>query len=367
MTVEGLTRRTMLRRSGAAALALGVPSLLAACGKTTPKPKNSSIYVIHVGEGAPRTEDLVPLLTREAKALHMQPILSTGETSPEALKQTLAPGAYNPETNKASTLSGPVVFYATEAAKLEPIAADAIGRGNQLIPYPVAMKHQSAAIVFDAKRAAAELAAQAIAWANRHAQGSASVVLVPPDPSAGINPLAVEAAEIERAWRSALGQASGLSVAATVAGYGEPLGEEQVAAAVRSTSGACVVLCWEDQVAIGAAKALRAKPLAATDAGSLLVCCMGAPVAYTRATFEELESGGPFQLMVTARASDLADAMVELPQALLAGGSADSVTLPLSVLTPGSKLTAEFSDDYLRHESDGYQNYESVPLNGGAL
>jgi hypothetical protein len=112
---------------------------------------------------------------------------------------------------------------------------------------------------------------------------------------------------------------------------------------------------------------LRREPPAGASAGELLVCCLGAPTAYTKATFVELESGGPFQLMVTARAGDLANAIVDLPHALLQGESIKSLTLPLSTLTPGSKLIAQFGQEYLSHEASEYQPYESVPLNGGAL
>jgi hypothetical protein len=370
VTAEGLTRRTMLRRSGAAALALGVPTLLAACGKTTPAQKVEPIFLIHIGSEAPRPEDLVRLITRRARQLHVYPILSKDPEALEPLQLAVKPGEFDPETNKASALAAPLVFNATQTARLEPVAAEAIGRGTPLIPYPVPLKHQTAAIVFDATRAATELAEGAIAWASRHLDEPAEVLLVLPKAEGGdaIYALTSEAANIEHAWRSTLAGAAGsLSVGRVYRGSAEEVGEELVAPIVRSSPRTRIVLCWEDQIAIGVAKALRRQPPTGVTAGDLLVACLGAPTAFMRTTFAELESGGPFQLMVTARATDLANAIVDLPTAVLKGESIESVTLPLSTLTPGSKLIPRFSQEYLPHESSEYQIYEGVPLNGGAL
>ncbi len=365
-----ITRRAMLRRTGTAALALGVPTLLAACGRTTPKIETEPVFLIHIGSEAPRAEDLVPLITRRARALRVHPILSKYPEALEPLRQAVEPGLFNPETNKASALSAPLVFDASQTDRLESVAAEAIVRGTPLIPYPVALKNQTAAIVFDAARAASELAAGAIAWAGRHLHEPAEVILVLPFPEGGktVYALTSESANFERAWRSALAKEAGqLSVARVLRGNGELVGEELVAPAVRSSPRTRIVLCWEDQVAIGTAKALRQDPPAGTSAGNLLVGCLGAPTAYMKTTFVELESGGPFQLMVTARAGDLANAIVDLPAALIQGEAIKTLTLPLSTLTPGSKLVGQFAQEYLPHETSEYLPYESVPLNGGAL
>jgi ABC-type sugar transport system substrate-binding protein len=365
-------RRTALSLAARGLLLMSAPAALAACGRTVPRFVDRIGYQIDasIGEGNVSLTELVPLLKARARATEMDPVLNQVAPGhmPALLREQTALGNYDPQTNERPPVNRLVVFTAVEPGALEPIAAQALARGVKIVPYPRPLRHQTAAIVFDTPGAAAALARQAAAWARERLGGQGRVLLaLPSSECAGENALCAEGDAIEQAWRAALTrEAPGLQVTTNDEAVGELGGAEELAPLVRRQR-IDIVLAWSDEVATGLARALRRQPPAHAPAGGPFVGALGAPTVVSRTTLAELQRRGPLHVVVAARLSDLANAMVDLPHALLHGAPPRNTALAAWTLTPGSTALAAYSRDYALHPSSGTITYEAVPLNPSAF
>src|SRR5262249_34405532 len=93
--------------------------------------------------------------------------------------------------------------------------------------------------------------------------------------------------------------------------------------------------------AVGATQAVRAA--GRTD---VLVGALGAPALSSRATIDELNRGDILRAVVAVRPRDLANAIVDLPHAILTGEPAHDIKLEPQTLTPGSPALRAHAADY---------------------
>jgi ABC-type sugar transport system substrate-binding protein len=367
-----MDRRTAIRVAAGGLLAATAPAVLSACGRTVAAYVDRVGYQLdaNLGEGATALSELVPLATARARELGMDPVLEQVAPGHMAalLGQQSMLGPYDPQTNTRPPVSRLVVVGAVEPGSLEPIAARAIARGVKIVPYPRALSHQTAAIVFDAPQAAVALARGAAEWARERLAGRGRALLVlPSSECASENALCSEVATIEQAWRATLArEAPGLEVETTDEALGALGGAATIAPLVRRNA-IDVVLAWSDEVAAGVARALREHPPPDVRADGLYVAALGAPTVASSATFSELRQNGPLRLVIAARLRDLAYAMVELPHTLLHDGPAHDVGLAPWTLTPRSDALAAYSRDYASHPPHATITYERVSLNPSAF
>ncbi len=362
----------MLRTSARGLLLLSAPAALAACGRTVPKFVDRVGYQLNagIGEGNVALSELVPLLKARARAREMDPVLNQvapGRMATMFREQT-GLGPYDPQTNSRPPVNRLVVVNAVESAALEPIASAALAHGVKVVAYPRPLRNQTAAIVFDSAAAATALARQAANSARRPAGARRRVLLaLPPSECGGENALCAEPGAIEKAWRSALATAApGLSITTTDEAVGELGGAEELAPLVRG-HGFDVVLAWNDEVATGLSRALRRNAPPGVHAQDVFVGALGAPTVASGATIAELQRSGPLRIVIAARLRELAEAMVDLPHALLHGAPARNIALRSWKLTPGSAALHAYGADYAAHPPGATINYEAVPLNPSAF
>jgi len=352
---EGVDRRQALRLGGAALLSLAVPAL-AACGTTTAVHPNRSEYAIDANGTSPPIGDLARLIAARARQRAMAPTLSAlgSQLTPPALAVQTRPGRFDPQTNTTPPATGLVIVGTANPDALEPVAATAIRHGAQIVSYPTALAHRTAAVIADVNTGAGALAQQAGAWARGRLGGDGRVLLVLPPAGAAINPYAAFPADTEDALRTALArEAPGLAVAGVTQAQFAAGGRAAVAQALATHPDVRVVLVWDDDTAVGAAQAARGR-------ADMFVGGLGAPAVTSRATFAELHRGDVLRVIVAVRVRDLANALVDLPHSLLAGAPPSNVTLPWQTLTAGSATLAAYSSDYALRPSS--TNYDNTPL-----
>jgi ABC-type sugar transport system substrate-binding protein len=364
---EPVERRAALRAGAGAVLGLSLSPLLAACGTTFKLHANTTSYVIDATGTSPPASDLARLIAARARSVGMAPSLTaTGSLQIAAdLRLQSALGPFDPQTNRTPAVSGLIAVGAVDPGAIGPILATAIRRGVNVVSYPLALRHRTAAIVVDPARGATTLAAQAAAWMRAHGGAPGKMLLVLPSPdAAAVNPYATQGPAIERAVRAVLARRAPEVALATTTGFGAPSGRATVAQALAAEPDTRVVLAWDDDTALGAAQALRTHA-AARQREPLYVGALGAPAVTSRATFRELERGDVLRVVVAASPRDLANALVDLPHALLGGRPARDVILELQTLTPRSPALAKYSRDYALHPPG--TNFENTQLNPAAV
>jgi ABC-type sugar transport system substrate-binding protein len=240
-----------------------------------------------------------------------------------------------------------VAIAAFDAAAVDPIAAAALKDAIKIVSYVTPLAHQTAAITVDPARTGALLGAHAAQWAASRLGGRGSVLIVVPPPGQTVpDPFVAGAAKGEPAIRAALAaKAPRLHVAGTAAAYGTPDARQAVSRALSTHPDVRIVLCWNDATAVGASQALRARHPAGERA-RLYVGGVGAPAIATRATLERLRHDDVLRALVAPRLRDLANALVDLPRALLRGQPAHDLAPPLRVLTASSSWLARYERDY---------------------
>jgi ABC-type sugar transport system substrate-binding protein len=353
---QRIHRRTALRLAASTALGLALPGALAACGTNTEKAGDKTDYALDIGGTSPPGGDLLALITARAVARAMNP--SFFDTAPENQPQqqfasdTAVTNSFNPITNRYALVNNLVVVAPLSPA-YEPIAAKAVEHGVLIVSYPTPMLHQTAAILVDLAQGAAILAARAAAWAGTELGGRGSVLLVLPTPGdSGLNPYFGYGPSVEQAFRATLArEAPGLTVAAAVQSSFSADGAVTIAPALSAYPEVRIVLVWDDATALIAAQGLRNRhPGAGRE--SLFVGALGAPCLTSRGTaaapgtITELQTDGVLQVIVAARMRDLANAIVDLPKALLSGSRPGNVELALQTLTPHSAALSSYSHDY---------------------
>jgi ribose transport system substrate-binding protein len=338
-----LARREVLRLGAATCLAL--PIAFAGCGKTTKAVHDGVNYTLILGSGP--TGVLLPLIAARAKATGMSPVtaLNSGGAA-GALKHVAGRSVtFDPTSNSYPATTSLAVVAAQQPAVLESVAAAALKRGVKIVTYPTALRSRSAAIFVDPVRAATMLATDAVTWARSKLGGHGEVLVLLPRMDEGLlthDAFATSIPQIEQALRSTLATLPGLTVRFAVPTYaGRSLDVLPANAAPQ------IVLCYEDELAVLVAQEARRK-LSPAERSRLYVGALGLPCVSARGVLEALRQGGSLRAIVAARPRDLANAMVDVPNALLNGGPVGDVRLPLQLLTRGSPGLAAYATDYPR-------------------
>jgi ABC-type sugar transport system substrate-binding protein len=367
---EPLDRRTALKwtmRAGAAAtLGAGLPAALAGCGTTTPAPIKNEWVMKYLtgsygsvagggvaGSGSPPLGDLARLMRVRARALDVIPALipwTTDEAGDiRALLAPAKPGA-DPETGKAYPPAEPLlVLGLADRSIVDPVAAEAIKADVKVVSYLTELTHQTAAISVNPALGGTLLATHAAGWAHQQLAGRGHVLLIRPAPGSATDPrynlFSATAPQSERALRSTLARAApALRItAATV-----PRGDQRALSRLLSSHAtAAIVLCWDDAVAVAAARELRARH--PTRREQLYVGGLGLPALTSRDAIDELRRNDVLRAVVAARPSDLANALIDVPRALLRNEPPRTTTIAPATLTPGSRALAAHDKDYSRN------------------
>jgi ABC-type sugar transport system substrate-binding protein len=351
---EPVQRRAFLRM--AAGATLGLPFVLAACGEKTPVAASRSDFVINAIGGSPPPDDFGRLLAARAQAkraialYRLSGPLSVDSLLVPRLREESALGLFDPALNKRPPIHALIVAPAVHLELVEPLLANARAQGIKVVVYPRPVQAQDAAIVADSVEGATILARHAAAWARSRIRGRGEMLLVMPRADqVGRDPFA-PASDAERAIRATLAHdAPGLKIATTVR-VTRNAQRDKLAPALAAHPAVRVVLLWDDGAAPAAASALRARHPAGTR-DQLYVGAMGAPAVASRATFDELKRDDVLRVVVATGARDLANAMIDLPLAVLQGKAKGDVRLPFHTLTPGSSALRRYSADYATRPS----------------
>ena len=325
-----ITRRTALRlAAGSGVLALaGCGNDASREGTRAREVARTSIAIDHASFYAP-IDDLRALVRRRAAERGAAVLFSDDPSGAPAQAASLR------RLTGADGGFGAVVVAPFDAGALAPIVRAARGRDIHVIGYVVPVPGQDASIAVDAEGAGRQLAEHAADWARR--QGSRGAIVLTPPPTAVVpDPFLPYARTASTALVAALGKA-GLDVAATVNALGRADATPAVAAARRAAPGTDVVLTWNDATALGAASALG------DDAYVGGLC---APAVSGLAAFDALAGDGPLRCLVAPRLSELADALVDFPYALLGGAPGRTVTVPARRYTRRSAAAAAARGDY---------------------
>ncbi|MDO8211693.1 substrate-binding domain-containing protein [Conexibacter sp. CPCC 206217] len=375
MSGAGIGRRELLLRGAAGALAaVWLPPALAGCGA---EPEQFGLHVrelaarsiaIDYASYYPPVQELRALVRERAQRVGARVTFSDDAAGAAAQR-----AEFGRLTSDSSGFR--VVAVAPfDAAALDPLAAEAIERGIGIVTYAVSLAHQSATITADPARAGRLLARNAADWAARALPDGGDVLIVrpspsatPPQPAASATtpdadrsattpaapsgaPVADPFAPLARPWESALLEALAArapqlrAVAATTA-QSSADAEAAVARALRDYPGVRVVLSWNDSTAVGAASALRRAHPSGEWSG-LYAGGVGAPAIASTASLDALRDDPVLRCLVAPRLRDLANALVDVPLALLRRRRPPTAPVPLTVLTPGASQLRAFARDY---------------------
>lgn len=329
--MTGVTRRDALRLGLGAAATLG----LAGCGGRNGPLEGphadavarTSIAIDHASYYAP-IQDLTRLVQARAHARDVSVLFSTDPAGSAAQVASL------------KGLTGErggfrvVVVAPFDAAAVDPIARSAIERGLKIVSYITPLAHQTAAISVDPAAVARLLAEHAVARGGRR-----DVLLVAPPATSPIPDPFFPYARAAAAATARAAAAAGLRAVATITALGTPDAEQAVRAARAAHPGVDTVLAWNDATALGAARAVPADGY---------VGGLGAPAITTAAALRALDDddGGPLRCLVAPRLSALADALVDLPSALLKGSTPPSGSVAPQRFTRGAQATRAALADY---------------------
>jgi ABC-type sugar transport system substrate-binding protein len=352
MSDARIDRRTLLRGGAAALLGTSAAGLLAACGgdgadEAGPQERAVARRSIAIDYASyyPPAADVRRLVEQRARARGARVTFSEDPSGVAAQLATLR------------RWSGPrggfhaIVVAPFDAAALAPLVRDALAREIAVVSYLAPLQRQTAAIAVDPERCGRLLAADAAGWAQRALGGgdrrAQALVVRPPAAPTVPDPFAALAGRAERALLAELRRrdAHVVAVAATEA-TGRADAKAAVVRALQDYPDARLALCFDDTTAAGAAEALTdAVPEAERPrlyAGGIAVDGIA-----TAASLDTLASGGVLRALVAPRVRDLADALVELPWALLHGRPPRDADVParlLSAATP--QLIATYRRDY---------------------
>jgi ABC-type sugar transport system substrate-binding protein len=342
-----LDRRTLLLRGAMALLGVGAPGLLTACGSgDEPGPQERAVarrsIAIDYASYYPPVADLRRLVEQRAQERGARVTFSDDPSGTAAQLATLRRWT-GPRGGFHALVVAPF-----DAAAVAPLARAAIAQDVAVVSYLTPLPRQTAAIVVDPQRSGGLLAGDAARWAHRALGGRGQALLVrPPARPAVPDPFAPLAAPAERALLDEMARrAPGIEPVAATEASAAPDAEAAVARALADYPGVRVVLCWNDATASGAARAL-AKALPAAERPRLYAGGIAVGGVTTDATLRELAGGGVLRALVAPRLRDLADALVDLPSALLHGVRPHDVRVParaLSAATP--QLVAAYRRDY---------------------
>jgi hypothetical protein len=368
---DPIDRRTLLgsllRGAAATSLALGVPPGLAACStyiRPAPRTRGFAIDV------APLPPGVSGLIAARAASVGITPPTNVGTSTVSqrgaafgGLTERQPGGNFDPVYDRSPRTADLVVVQAD--ASLDPVARTVIGQGVQVVTYLAPLRHQTAQIAVAPGSLAALLASDALAWARTMPRADVTALFVtgiapygsvqwisehgPPPP--GPPPPVVASAD-EQAIRAAFGGAVPRVAVSALPSLYDPIG------ALKADPGVRFILCGNDSVALQVAQALR-QHLSPDRRDRLYVGGLGTPSIGQAGTLEgqgsgvepwvrELRRDGILRALATVPLRDLADAIIDLPAALMRGKPAYDVSLSPVLLKPRSPALAEYALDSAR-------------------
>jgi hypothetical protein len=357
-------RRTLLgsalRGAAAASLALWVPGGLGGCSTyIRPAPRIRG-FVIDVG---PLPPGLAALIAERAARIGIPPQTNVGADAASqraaaftGRTERQAGSNFDPVYDRSPRTADLVVVQADPS--LDPVARAVMGQGVQVITYLAPLRHQTAEITLDAASLGALLATDAARWEGTRLHNQTTVLFVRPPPGAPAaspdyaGPPAVSPSVVEAAIRATFSRLVPSAIVRTVANLSDPV------AAVKADPTVRIILCANDNNALGVAQILRRQvPRARRD--ELYVGGLGSPSIGQSGTpagqgdgvepwVRELRRSDVLRALATVRLRDLADALVNLPAALIGGKPAYDVRLSPVLLRPRSPELAQYARDSLR-------------------
>ncbi len=348
MSARAIDRRTLLRTSAAALLGTGAAGLLSACGGGADELGAQARAVarrsiaIDYASYYPPVADLRHLVDQRARVVGARVTFSDDASGIAAQRATLR-GWSGPRGGFRALVVAPF-----DAAAVAPIVDDALARGIDVVSYLAPLPRQTARIVVDPAAAGRQLAADAAAWAHRALRGRGQLLLVRPPADLRVpDPFAVLAAPIERALLATLARtAPGLEPVAVTEATAAADARAAVARALQDYPHVRLALCFNDATAAGAADAL-AHAHAAADRPRLYAGGVALGGVATGRTLRQLSAGGVLRALVAPRLRDLADALVDVPYALLHGQPSRDAEIEARVLAAGdTELIAAYRHDY---------------------
>jgi hypothetical protein len=364
-----MDRRTMLRGTLRATVGVGcaitVPGAVAGCKSIIhdlARPLSYPIYVPSLPPGVPsmiaaRSAALgVPayVVQMVQSSERASAFVTSGERSPSG-----GSGSFNPVTDEYPRRFDLAVVQTDASADAG--ARMLIRQGFKVVTYLAPLRYETAQITVDGVALGTLLAEDAARWAQSNIRGPATAVFVTSplyqtsSPSSPIGtylsppPLALAAEQAIRATFARLLP----SVTMTTTPY-----LEDPAAALRRDPRLRIVLYANDTIAAPAAQKLR-EQRPPNRIGRVYLGALGTPsvgssqvdvadiengsLAEVEQTLTELRRHDTLHAVATVRLSDLAEALVDLPVALLRDKRPYNIEIPPILLKPGSSALASYA------------------------
>ena len=346
---EPVDRRTLLRGALRAAAgvgcAVGVPAALTGCATYVHLVQEAPHYAIVADILPPGLSSMIVERAGRLKvAAYVDPAAAVDQRAATfsylGARSGSGGGVFSPITDQWPRLDDVIVVQASSTA--DSTAQMLIGQGVKVVSYLVPLRHQSAQIAVDAGSLAGLLAANAAAWVQEHRPGPVKALFIPAPNDSGNGPLSdgapPESASVEeRAIRAAFAR---LAPNITLSTGSE---SDDIVSALKADSRLGIVLWGWDTEAQTYAQELRGQfPLARREQlylGGLGGPSLGGPeggLATVEQILDELRRDDVLRAVATVSLSDLANALVELPVALVRKHQAYDVSVPPILLTPRS-------------------------------
>jgi len=352
LAARQVDRRTILRAAAGAGLSLGLPGVLTACGKYLTFPPPTPMFALDLPNSP--VGGFPALLANRARALGVEIYFDTlGTVDDFRLNVTASNSQINPVNDTYPLTYGVVAVQPTNPAGFDPVALSYLRRGGKLVSYLLPLAHQTAQITVSPSELGALLARDAAAWARTRLHISARALVVSPETSfLSSYPFLAGASAAEQAIRATFARLQPSVTITTAAGSSGAID------ALRSDPATRIVLCAFDADAFVIAQMLREGHAPASRA-SLYVGGLGSPTPYDAEALAELRRDDVLRAIVAARPRDLADALVDLPAALLRHHAPYNLDVAPQLVTPRSAALEAFIHDYAvpaGNQSSGYLN-----------
>lgn len=336
-----LGRRDFLRLSGLATLALtGLPVALSGCGKD---PRQGASDRAIAGRSIAISLPLVYAPAMAIKALAADraqrrgATLTLAEDPPDAAVQNAVLTRWSGERGGFRVIA----IAPLDASDAAPIVRRAAERGVKVVSFVTPIEGQAAGIEVDPRASAVLLADDAKRFAAASGKGSVKALLVRPPLDAGIvNPFRERAGQVESALLAEISRSGAIDAVATTEAQATADAAPAVERALAEYPAVRCILCWNDETALGALKAVRSR---GGESAGWYVGATTVPSVSNREVLRELKSGGPLRCVVAARPSELASALVDLPLEILRRGDAESRRVAPRSLTRGGDEIARFA------------------------
>jgi ABC-type sugar transport system substrate-binding protein len=330
-------RRTLLRAAVGAGLGVSASGVLAACGQYLVIPPAPPEYAIDLTSEP--INGFATLIADRARRRGVEIQFDTTFSVDTFTMDTASKPEIDPVNDRYPLAYDVVVVEPSDPASLDPLARAYLGRGGKLVTYLTPLARQTAQITVSSSELGARLAVDAATWARAKLGAGARGLYVLPEPAFLSNPFLAGIADAERAARVAFTRLLPTVTLRTVTG------PSRAVDALRSDPETRVVLCAIDADALLIAQMLRQSEQRVSRR-SLYLGGLGAPTPYGAELLAELRRDDPLRAIVAARPRDLADALVDLPAALLRHHPPYNLEVKPQLLTPQSAALRAFERDY---------------------